>query len=201
MTPRRHTPSARTGLALVGLALFLAACGTPEAVRDQAARSQTNVVLISTQLENFATTRRRLAERRAESLVGWAAAIAKDETYLATEKAARARAGETATFSRIDSLRSFAAAIAAIEARADEEAEKLRAAIIAASRKLETPATDLTTLAAKLGELAEEESLKDRLKFLFAFAKEVNKEVKKAREEQEASAKKAGKVEIGGGSR
>ena len=200
MTPRRRPPSARTDLALAGLALFLAACGTPEAVRDQAARSQTNVVLISTQLENFATTRRRLAERRAESLAGWAAAIGKDEAFLATEKAARAQAGETKTFSRIEKLKTFADSIAAIQARADKEAEDLRALILAASNNLETPATDLTALAAKLRDLAEEEGLKDRLKFLFAFAKQVNNEMKKAREEQEASVKKASAVKIGGGS-
>ena len=200
MTPRRRPPSARTDLALAGLALFLAACGTPEAVREQAARSQTNVVLISTQLENFATTRRRLAERRAESMAGWAAAIGKDEAYLATEKAARAQAGETSTFSRIEKLKTFADSIAAIQARADKEAEDLRALILAASNNLETPATDLTALAAKLRDLAEEEGLKDRLKFLFAFAKQVNNEMKKAREEQEASVKKASAVKIGGGS-
>ena len=188
-------PLAVKAFGIFATAISICACGASE---DQtlAATAQTHVLIVSSRLEDFAATRNELAEHEKAQLVIWTRSIADTEAHLKKQEEALKEAGDAGTFKKVADIKAFAERIAGVEATSEADAAIVDKAISDSLQELQTPIDEMKLVGKGLGELAKEESFKKRVKFLVSFAKQVNKEIEKAKEEQEKAATDAKSTDV-----
>lgn len=183
--PRR---SGRSFLACALTALGLAACGTPEPVREMSEKTAVNVIFVSEQLKQLERESREVAALRAANI---ARLHRVNEEFRAEYDFDRALSEKVGDRNQLGELESWSEKVKKFHKDLDEIEQKKQQEIEAARIMLANRSKELAVVAEKLAVLAEEESFKNRAKFLAGFFKEVGGEVKARLDKGDESAKKA----------
>jgi len=184
-------PCHRSGRTLVAGAMTLlsvAACGTPEPVRETAEKTAANVIFVSAQLKQLERESREVAALRAANI---ARLHRVNEEFRAAYNFDRALSEKVGDSNKLSELKSWSEKVEQFHKDLEEIEQKKRQQIEAARTKLADRSKELALVAEKLAVLAEEDSFKDRAKFLAGFIKDVGKEVDARLEKGDETAKRA----------
>ena len=159
----------------LGLCCLLAACGTPTDVRDYAKTA----AIIGTRYDNavsqYIASRKAIEEAHQRRIAVMERAVAAAEA-MASELAIDNAATKTLD-ARLKAADDMLTARRQRQADADKAAEKLAEQMA----KMTAVNSEIDTLAERLARLAEQQSLSDRGKFLFAYGNEAKEEFDKRR--------------------
>ncbi len=180
--------SGRTLLACATVAFSITACTTPEPVREMAEKTAVNVIFVSEQLKQLERESRNISALRAANIARLHRVNVEFRAEYDFDKALIAKVGGRNNLSELESwskkVKTFHSDLDEIEQEKQQEIEANRI-------KLADRSKELAAVAEMLAALSEEESFKDRAKFLAGFFKEVSAEVQSKLEEDDESAKKA----------
>lgn len=186
------------------LALGLAACGTPEPVRELASRTAANTAQVGNQLNNLNAASQTVAEARATNVARLKSTVREVRERHSLDLALTKKSGDSSSISVKNELETWI-----LEARAAAHAmtvDEFKAwqrtapvdsfsadvkAIMDSLATLDTKSEQLKEVGKMLADLSEEDDLKARVQFLVAYVKEVHKEVEEKQAAAEEAAKKA----------
>jgi hypothetical protein len=174
--------------------LVLSACSTRQPVRDLAERTAANAGVVGAQLKRFGQESSELADLRATNIARLHAANAQLRANYNYDVALTKRSGGQTNLNLVGLLEAWGQEVQEIF-RAAENAEKQRkAAILSTQTALDPKSESLAQVAQALATLAEEESSRDRARFLAEYARQLDAEIKTQLEQNNRSAIAAKKL-------
>ena len=175
---------------LAGLAAIAALVGCAQSDSAIELANKTNAAALSVkfQIEDFATTQRRVSEIEADRLGDFLRSTVEIETDLA-DVVSDTSSSESKLYS---GAQTRAAEILKAEAKAVNEAEKLRADLLKLLKDFTPPSDQVDALSVNLTVLGAEKSFKENIAFFIAFGTSVKEAIDKAKAERDQALKAAG---------
>ncbi len=190
MKSKQRTTMIKTVL----LAGLLTACGTPQEVRDLADRTAANVGTISAHLQQLGQNSEEIAVLRADNISRLHAINTEMRARYQYDVELTRKAGGGDNLELIDQIKAWGDKVKQIFDKAKDAEAEHKEAVLATQTKLDTKSKALAEVAQALAALAQEDKPADRLRFLRGYAKDLKKELDKALEADDASAKEAKKL-------
>jgi hypothetical protein len=185
----RPEPFRNFAAALVALAL--AACSTPETVRDLAEKTAANTAFVSRQLTDLSADNLHIAELRARNIARLNQANRQVQARHAFDLLLIEKTESSAILSTQKDLQAWNDKVQDVLTVAADAEEKEVKILLAAQTRMDDKSTELNAVAKALARLAEEDDLKTRAAFIAGYVKEVGSLVKEARKTSEKSADNA----------
>lgn len=193
-----RTTSRATQLFALGTALLVAGCTTPPGVYELAEKSAGNAGVFQGHLTELAAQSRSLAKARAENIAEMDLFNAEFEGWLARElymqQQSRPAADWTEMKAVMDRLTALRDDVLKIEKDNTFKAADRQKELVSGQVELNAHRAAMKATAEALGALGKEESTKERVKFLAAFARDVRTEMNKSLESGEETAAGAKKI-------
>lgn len=165
-------------------------CATPKAVRELSNNTGANVAFVSAQLEDFAQSRGRLCQQRADKISYLEREVSEALNNLEAKKMAIEMGGDNDKKNILKELQTANNKLLALHDAAVKQEITSRKNILSGQQKLKAPSKELDAIAKNLANLAEEEDFKERIKFYVSFFRDVKDEVDKLKEEEKKANEK-----------
>jgi hypothetical protein len=178
-------------LTSLALLTILSGCAAQRSVQLLAERTAANAGVISSHLQQLAEQSSALADRRASNIARLHAANAQRRAAYNYDITLTRRAGDQGNLALIPDLEAWSKQVEDIfKGVADAEKEH-KAEVLATQTTLDSKVETLARIAQVLATLAKDDPASDRVRFLAAYAKELEREVKGQLEQDTQSAKAA----------
>jgi hypothetical protein len=182
----------RKVITLAFLGLLLASCaGSSPEVRSLAEKTGANVGVISAQLERLGRNSRDVAELRADNIARLHGANARLRAQYEIDIELTKKSGGEKNLALIKKVKAWRDKVQAILDKAENAEAERKEQILKTQTSLDTRKKALAEIAQGLAALANEETAKDRVRFLKGFAKELKTAFDEAIEADTKSAKAA----------
>jgi len=170
---------------------LLAACATPPEVRKLADKTAANVGTIGVHMQRLARNSQDIAAVRADNISRLHAVNTELRASYEYDVELTKKAGGAANLSLIPQIKAWADKVQQIFAKAERTEAQRKKQILATQTKLDTKSKALAEIAQALATLAVEDKPVDRVRFLTGYALDLRKEIDKALEADNKTAKDA----------
>lgn len=185
---RRHS-----SLLLIGAALWTGICAA-DPVHELAEVTSANIGVLGTRLKQVADESNLLYTQRAANVAALHAENARSRAEYTLDLALTKKAGDQADLDLIKELDTWVADVDKIFVDAANAEKERREVLLGGQIKIDTKVQALQKIAESVSALAKEESRSERVKALQKFASAAGKDVKKALDSGDDSAKAAKKL-------
>jgi hypothetical protein len=173
--------------ACLAAAAALAGCAQSDSALELANKTNAAALSVKFQIEDFATTQRRVAEIETDRLGRFLEDTIEIETELA-EVIADSPSDQATLFSATPTR---ADEIVAVEAQAAKDAAELRKDLLELLQKFTPPSNDIEALSVQLTVLGAEKSFSENVAFFVSFGTSVKEAIDKAKAERDQALKNA----------
>jgi hypothetical protein len=171
----------------LAVAAVVAGCAQSHSAIELANKTNAAALSVKIQIEDFATTQRRVSEIEIDRLGQFVEDTIEIETDLA-EVISDSPSGQASLYRE---LQTRAGQIVAAEAKAAKDAAKLRGDLLKLLQNFTPPSTDIEALSVQLSVLGEEKSFSENVAFFVSFGASVKEAIDKAKAERGQALKKA----------